>query len=146
MNKHMILFLVGKDRPGIVDELSKLLFDQGANIEDSRMAVLGGCFCIMALFSFPIQRLDGIKNGLKDLEENEQIVFQYCNVNGELTKEANPNGSMDNIAGVCNLERNCLGLMPHPERATEAILSPYKTEHGKFFFESMIQFIKRRSS
>ncbi len=73
MNKHMILFLLGKDRPGIVDELSKLLFDQGANIEDSRMAVLGGCFCIMALFSFPMQQLDGIKNGLKQLEEKNRF-------------------------------------------------------------------------
>ena len=73
MNKHMILFLVGKDRPGIVDELSRLLFDQGANIEDSRMAVLGGCFCIMALFSFPMERFDGIKNGLQYLEEKNQF-------------------------------------------------------------------------
>jgi phosphoribosylformylglycinamidine synthase len=52
---------------------------------------------------------------------------------------------MQNIAGVCNLERNCLGVMPHPERASEAVLSPHKTEHGKLFFESMAQFIKRRT-
>jgi phosphoribosylformylglycinamidine synthase len=53
---------------------------------------------------------------------------------------------MDNIAGVCNLERNCIGLMPHPERASEPILSPYERSHGKLFFESMIEFIKQRLS
>ena len=83
---------------------------------------------------------------LKELEENDQIVFRYSNENGELTEDANPNGSLENIAGVCNLEKNCLGLMPHPERASEAIISPHKTTHGKLFFESMIEFIKRRRS
>jgi phosphoribosylformylglycinamidine synthase len=83
---------------------------------------------------------------LKELEENNQIVFRYASENGEITGEANPNGSMDNIAGVCNLERNCVGLMPHPERASEEILSPKNTTHGMLFFESMIEFIKRRTS
>ncbi|MFX1531838.1 MAG: phosphoribosylformylglycinamidine synthase subunit PurQ, partial [Promethearchaeota archaeon] len=58
----------------------------------------------------------------------------------------NPNGSLDNIAGVCNLEQNCIGLMPHPERASEAILSPKGTEHGRLFFESIVEFITRRLS
>lgn len=79
---------------------------------------------------------------LEELKENKQIIFKYCSKEGGITKESNPNGSMDNIAGVCNLERNCLGLMPHPERASEAILSPNKTTHGTLFFESMIDFIK----
>ncbi len=83
---------------------------------------------------------------LKGLRENNQIVFRYSNEKGEFEKEANPNGSLDNIAGVCNLEHNCIGLMPHPERASEAILSPKGTEHGKLIFESMIEFIKRRVS
>jgi phosphoribosylformylglycinamidine synthase I len=78
----------------------------------------------------------------KELEENDQIVFRYSNQKGETTKESNPNGSMENIAGVCNLERNCVGLMPHPERASEGILSPNNTNHGKLIFDSMIQFIK----
>jgi len=81
-------------------------------------------------------------DNLKELEENEQIVFRYSNRNGDIIKESNPNGSMDNIAGVCNLERNCVGLMPHPERASEEILSPFKTKHGKKIFDSMIHFIK----
>lgn len=100
------------------------------------------------IIDIPIAHGEGryFTNKFKELEENEQIVFQYCDDNGELTKEANPNGSMENIAGVCNLEKNCLGVMPHPERSSEAILSFNKTEHGKLFFESMVQFIKMRSS
>ncbi|MFX0074423.1 MAG: phosphoribosylformylglycinamidine synthase I [Candidatus Hermodarchaeota archaeon] len=84
-------------------------------------------------------------DNLKELEENDQIVFKYSTENGEYTSESNPNGSLDNIAGICNLERNCVALMPHPERASEAILSPRGTTHGKLFFESMVEFIKRRS-
>ena len=82
---------------------------------------------------------------LKELVDNDQIVFRYTDDKGNITSESNPNGSMDNIAGVCNLERNCIGLMPHPERASEPILSPKKTAHGKLIFDSMIDFIKRRS-
>ncbi len=80
---------------------------------------------------------------LNELKENDQIVFRYVDRNGNATEVANPNGSLENIAGVCNIERNCLGLMPHPERASEEILSPSGTTHGKLFFESMINFIKR---
>jgi phosphoribosylformylglycinamidine synthase I len=81
---------------------------------------------------------------VKELEENHQIVFKYTDEKGRYTLEANPNGSIENIAGVCNLEQNCVGLMPHPERASEKILSPKGTTHGRLFFESMIEFIKRR--
>ncbi|MFX1456825.1 MAG: phosphoribosylformylglycinamidine synthase I [Promethearchaeota archaeon] len=85
-------------------------------------------------------------DNLKTLEENDQVVFRYSTPKGEFKKEANPNGSLDNIAGVSNLEQNCIGLMPHPERASEAILSPKGTEHGKLIFESMVEFIKGRTS
>ena len=64
--------------------------------------------------------------GLKKLEDNNQIVFEY---------EDNPNGSIGNIAGICNKEGNILGMMPHPERASEALLG---SEDGKFIFESLI--------
>jgi phosphoribosylformylglycinamidine synthase len=76
------------------------------------------------------------------MEENHQIVFRYSDENGKLTPESNPNGSVGNIAGICNLEGNVVGLMPHPERASEPILSPFKTDHGKLLFESMINAIK----
>ncbi len=69
MKKYMILFLLGEDRPGIVDNVSSLLFDQGANIEDSRMATMGGCFSIMTLFSCTSKQLEAIKEGLDDLEK-----------------------------------------------------------------------------
>lgn len=100
------------------------------------------------VLNIPIAHGEGryYTDNLKELVENEQIVFRYSNENGEITDESNPNGSLENIAGVCNLEQNCIGLMPHPERASEAILSPYKTTHGKQFFESMFDFIKRRVS
>ena len=59
---------------------------------------------------------------LDDLERHGQIVFRYCDAEGRVTRESNPNGSARNIAGVCNRERNVMGLMPHPERCSEELL------------------------
>lgn len=59
---------------------------------------------------------------LDDLERNGQVLFRYCDESGRVTSEANPNGSARNIAGVCNRDRNVLGLMPHPERCSEDVL------------------------
>jgi len=73
--------------------------------------------------------------GLKSLQDNDQILFRYCNQAGELTKEANFNGSIDHIAGICNKQRNVLGLMPHPERAVEKLLGSHD---GKLLFESVL--------
>ncbi len=100
------------------------------------------------VLALPIAHAEGryFVDNLKELEENNQIVFRYSTENGELTKDANPNGSLGSIAGICNLEQNCVGLMPHPERASEKILSPNDTEHGRVFFNSMIEFIRRRLS
>lgn len=58
------------------------------------------------------------KNLIGQLKKNRQILFQYCDKDGNISKEANPNGSMENIAGICNKEGNVLAMMPHPERAT----------------------------
>ena len=69
MKKYMILFSVGKDRPGIVDDVSTLLFERGANIEDSRMAAMGGRFSIMTLFSCTSEQLESIRLGLDDLRK-----------------------------------------------------------------------------
>ena len=68
--------------------------------------------------------------GLKDLSENDQIVLRYADENGNLTKISNPNGSMGSIAAICNIDRNVFGLMPHPERASEKILSPFSSNDG----------------
>jgi glycine cleavage system transcriptional repressor len=67
MKKYMILFSVSKDRPGIVDEVSSFLFERGANIEDSRMAALGGCFSIMTLFSCSHEQSETIEGDLNHL-------------------------------------------------------------------------------
>lgn len=59
---------------------------------------------------------------LQALEDNDQVLFRYCDRNGEVSLENNPNGSLHNIAGICNAERNVFGMMPHPERACSTIL------------------------
>jgi phosphoribosylformylglycinamidine synthase subunit PurQ / glutaminase len=59
---------------------------------------------------------------LDELERNRQVIFRYCDEEGRITRVANPNGSARNIAGICNAQRNVLGMMPHPERCSEAIL------------------------
>ncbi len=68
------------------------------------------------------------------LEENGQIVFRYCDENGEITDAANPNGARSNIAGICNQDRNILGMMPHPERACEELLG---SNDGRDIFRSL---------
>src|SRR5262249_37941383 len=72
---------------------------------------------------------------LEKLKENDQILWQYADANSELSERANPNGSLWNIAGICNERRNVAGLMPHPERASEAILG---CADGRLIFESLI--------
>ncbi len=74
---------------------------------------------------------------LKRLEKENRIVFRYCTPEGEITREANPNGSLVNIAGICNEEGNVLGMMPHPERAGEEILG---SSDGKIIFDSILEF------
>ena len=78
-------------------------------------------------------------NTLKDLEKNNQILFQYCDENGNISEENNPNGSLLNIAGVCNKNRNVFGMMPHPERAADPLLS---NTDGVNLFKSILSHIK----
>ncbi len=68
------------------------------------------------------------------LESEKQIIFRYCNKNGETSEDANPNGALSNIAGICNRERNVLGMMPHPERACEDLLG---STDGRDIFRSL---------
>jgi phosphoribosylformylglycinamidine synthase len=72
---------------------------------------------------------------LKDLEESRQVVFRYCDAGGQVTAEANPNGSLRAIAGVCNARGNVLGMMPHPDRCAEEILG---NDQGRRIFDSII--------
>ena len=72
---------------------------------------------------------------LRELNLNRQIVLRYADKNGAVTDAANPNGSLQNIAGICNARRNVFGIMPHPERACEPRLG---SEDGRVIFESML--------
>ena len=72
---------------------------------------------------------------LISLVDKDQILFKYSDEDGNITEESNPNGSLMNIAGVCNKERNVFGMMPHPERATDGEL---KNQDGRLLFESIL--------
>jgi len=73
---------------------------------------------------------------LANLNKNGQILFKYCDENGAITDEANPNGASENIAGVCNATKNVFGMMPHPERAADELLA---NTDGKSLFESILK-------
>ena len=72
---------------------------------------------------------------LRTVKQRNQVLFRYCNADGQLTAEANPNGSTDHIAGLCNAAGNVMGLMPHPERSAEPELGSLD---GRLVFESLI--------
>lgn len=78
------------------------------------------------------------ENTMKNLKQNDQIIFKYCNSNGEFLDSSNPNGSLDNIAGICNKEKNIFGMMPHPERAADVLLS---NTDGVALFKSIMNYI-----
>jgi phosphoribosylformylglycinamidine synthase subunit PurQ / glutaminase len=78
---------------------------------------------------------------LAGLQANAQITFRYCTVDGTVTPGSCPNGSLDNIAGLCNAEGNVLGMMPHPERCAETMLG---NEDGRLIFQSMIVSLERK--
>ncbi len=73
---------------------------------------------------------------LDTLYANNQIIYKYCNENGDITEAANPNGTTDNIAGICNENRNVFGMMPHPERSCSKDLA---NQDGKIVFNSLFQ-------
>ena len=75
-------------------------------------------------------------NTLKRLEDDNLIAFKYCDKKGDLKRDSNPNGSLNNIAGIVNEEKNILGMMPHPERLIDPILSG---EDGSLLFESLVK-------
>ncbi|HUG43501.1 MAG TPA: phosphoribosylformylglycinamidine synthase subunit PurQ [Acidobacteriota bacterium] len=92
------------------------------------------------LLRIPIAHNDGNffvePKELEELKKNDQIVFRYVDENGDATPEANPNGSIDNIAGVINRRGNVMGMMPHPERAVEDLLDSHD---GLIIFQSMLE-------
>ncbi len=72
---------------------------------------------------------------LKSLDDNGQILFRYCDEKGNITGDSNPNGALQNIAGICNKQKNVFGMMPHPERASENVLG---NTDGRLIFESIL--------
>jgi len=73
---------------------------------------------------------------MKDLVNHDQILFKYCDAAGNINAESNPNGTIDNIAGICNLNRNVFGMMPHPERACDSELA---NTDGKLIMDSLLK-------
>jgi len=81
------------------------------------------------------------KKTIKQLYDNDQILFKYCDVTGNITEESNPNGSIDNIAGICNVNRNVFGMMPHPERSCDAELA---NTDGMFIMDSLLRTLSKK--
>lgn len=98
------------------------------------------------VLKIPISHYEGNyyadESSLRELEENNQVIFRYCTGEGKITAKANPNGSLHNIAGIVNKNGNVLGMMPHPERACEALLG---STDGNLIWESIIEYFQRSS-
>ncbi len=75
---------------------------------------------------------------LNQIESNNQVLFRYCDENGYITEAANPNGALNNIAGICNEKRNVFGMMPHPERAADPLLG---NTDGLGIFKSILNYV-----
>ena len=96
-------------------------------------------------YKIPIAHAEGRyyadEKTIERLHKNRQVIFQYCDEHGVLNEAGNPNGSLTNIAGICNEARNVFGIMPHPERASEEVLG---NTDGRLVFESFIHFVARQ--
>ena len=89
-----------------------------------------GCYCADA-------------DPLAKLNANGQVLWRYVDAQGHATETANPNGSLENIAGVCNAGRNVAGLMPHPERASEGLLG---SADGLLIFEGLVKWMSAKKA
>lgn len=100
-----------------------------------------------ALLRLPVAHGEGCffadAETLRELNANEQVILRYADKNGQIVAEANPNGSIENIAGICNREGNVFGLMPHPDRASDARLG---SADGAKIFLSMMETIRAARS
>ncbi|MFQ6067648.1 MAG: phosphoribosylformylglycinamidine synthase subunit PurQ [bacterium] len=95
------------------------------------------------VLKIPVAHIEGNyyadQETLQDLRKNNQIIFRYCGEDGTVSEPSNPNGSKEAIAGICNEDHNILGMMPHPERASEPLLG---SEDGRVIFESIVKQIE----
>ncbi|MGB9665438.1 MAG: phosphoribosylformylglycinamidine synthase subunit PurQ [Ignavibacteria bacterium] len=131
--------------PGVLSKNSSLkfqCFDQQLKIVNNKTR-LTNLFQENEVVTFPIAHGEGNyiidEDGLKELYDNNQIILKYCDKYGNINEESNPNGSMDNIAGICNKEGNVFGLMPHPERCGESILG---NTDGIKIFKSILNYLR----
>jgi len=107
---------------------------------DSKSAGISKSLDKERAFKIPIAHGEGrfyadVKT-IDQLEQNDQVLFRYCDASGKIDLESNPNGSLNNIAGVTNKNKNVFGMMPHPERAADSILA---NTDGKLLFESILE-------
>ena len=110
---------------------------------ETKNSLLTSKISVDSVIKIPVAHGEGnyfaAKEVLEDLNENDQVLFRYCDENGIVSHESNPNGSIQNIAGICNIGRNVFGMMPHPERAAMEILG---NKNGLPIFESIISLSK----
>ena len=114
-------------------------------VENAATPFTGNCESGQVL-KIPIAHADGNYYTdpvtLASIKANAQVIFRYCDQEGKATPEANPNGSLDNIAGIRNAAGNVLGMMPHPERCAESLLG---NEDGRLILASMVEGLKKAS-
>ncbi|MDH5666896.1 MAG: phosphoribosylformylglycinamidine synthase subunit PurQ [Nitrospira sp.] len=132
--------------PGVMLRNASLHFickDVCIKVESAATPFTGGCRSGQVL-RIPIAHADGNYYTdpvtLASIQANAQVVFRYCTPDGRVTPDANPNGSLDNIAGIRNAQGNVLGMMPHPERCAESILG---NEDGRLILASMVEGIRK---
>lgn len=133
--------------PGVMLRNESLHFickDVCIKVENAATPFTGGCRLGQVL-RIPIAHADGNYYTdpvtLASIQANAQVVFRYCTPDGRVTPDANPNGSLDNIAGIRNAQGNVLGMMPHPERCAESILG---NEDGRLILASMVEGMKQK--
>ncbi len=126
--------------------LSFICRDVRVRVENTATPFTGRCKPGQVL-TLPIAHAEGNYYAdpatLSSLKAHSQVAFRYCTADGQATPEANPNGSLDNIAGLTNAAGNVLGLMPHPERCAEALLG---NEDGRLILLSLLDSVKRGRS
>ena len=107
---------------------------------DNNASIINQSLSLNEALKIPIAHAEGryfaTEEMLTEMNQNQQIIFRYCEENGEITAASNPNGSLENIAGVCNKNKNVFGMMSHPERAADTELN---NVDGLKIFESMLQ-------
>ncbi len=133
--------------PGVLmmnRDLKFICSHQFLRVENNQTA-FSSSFQDKQVIDFPIAHKEGNyfigRKGLEDLKENQQIVFRYSSSQGEVSEDYNPNGSIDNIAGIVNKTGNILGLMPHPERNAQDFSG---SGDGNILFSSIEKFIAAR--